>query len=114
MDPISNVDRLVLLLRQRLTERAKAASARPEAVRSAPGETGLAAVQALAGIEDIDQRQLKRALIQNLLSDNFGGELINDAKFQQIVERVTDTIDGEPETAKLLNRVIGDLKALAR
>jgi hypothetical protein len=114
MDPISNVDRLVLLLRQRLAEQAKAAAGRRDTVRLEPGAAGLGAVQALAGLDDIDPRQLKRALIQNLLADSFGGALINDAKFQQIVDRVADTLQGEPASARLLDRVIEDLRASAR
>lgn len=117
MDPISNVDRLVLLLRQRLRERSLAASATPGATRRSagePGKAGMDNVRALAGVEDIGDRQLARALVQNILADQFGRSVINDAQFQQVVDRVTETIEGEPDASALLAGVVSDLRASAR
>ena len=113
MDPISNTDRLVLILRQKLLERSKAASrsragGKPAAGRPPAGS--LDSVHALASVDGVDDRQLRRALIQAILADQFGGELINEAKFQQVVDRVAETIAGDAESAKLLSRVIGDLR----
>jgi hypothetical protein len=117
MDPISNVDQLVLLLRQRLAERSRAASSgKTGQVRSAR-ETASAEVDsahALAAIDGVDERQLKRALIQNILADQLGGALLNDAQFQQVVDRVTETIDAEPETSRLLSLVVLELRASVR
>jgi len=115
MDPICNVDRLGILLRQRLLERSKAAGLKRGAstTRNETPLTGRAAVQALAAVEGIDDRQLKRALIQNILSDQLGGELINEAQFQQVVDRVTNALESEQETARLLNRVVGELRSSA-
>lgn len=115
MQPISNVDRLVLLLRQRLAERGKAS--RPSAATAgaaAPARAAPSALQALAGVDGVDERHLRRALIQDLLSDSFGERAINDAQFQRVVDRVTETIEGDPQAAKLLQRVLGDLTAPAR
>ncbi len=112
MDPISNADRLLLLLRQKLLDRSKAAAsgraARPAAQR--PSNAGLGSVQALAGIEGVDERQLRRALIQALLADQLGEGLINEAEFQQVVERVTSAIGEDRVAASLLGRVIEDLR----
>lgn len=112
MEPISNVDRLVLLLRQKLAERSKAgpagrAGARAEAER---GATGLEGVQALAALEGINERQLRRALIQSILTDQFGAEMINDARFQQVVDRVTETIEQDEAAAALLGQALEGLK----
>src|SRR5690242_7816440 len=98
MDPISNVDRLVLLLRQRLAERSRLAGSARVAVRPGAPErppSGIDNVQALAAVEGVDDRQLRRALIQNILADQLGPKLINDAKFQQVVDRVTETIEAD-------------------
>ena len=104
MDPISNVDQLVLLLRQRLAERSRAASSgKTGQVRSAR-ETASAEVDsahALAAIDGVDERQLKRALIQNILADQLGGALLNDAQFQQVVDRVTETIGRDDDFFEL-------------
>jgi hypothetical protein len=113
MDPISNVDRLVLLLRQRLAERGNAARGGP-AVRSAVSATRTSALQKLAGVEGVDERHLRRALIQNLLSESLGEKLTGDAQFQQVVDRVTQTMEGDPEVGKLLHRMVRELKEAAR
>lgn len=114
MDAISNVDRLVVLLRQRLMERAKAAPARPGARHAQTTERGHAALEALMAVEGVDDRQLKRALIQTVLADQFGSDRINDAQFQQVVERVTSALESDPSGSQLLSRVVEDLRAAAR
>ncbi|MFI4973108.1 MAG: hypothetical protein ACHP84_01055 [Caulobacterales bacterium] len=117
MDPISSVDRLVLLLRQRLTERARATSSgasEAPRLRDEPTGVGPDTLHALAAIEGIDDRQLKRALVQNILADNFGTDVINDAAFQQVVDRVTETLQGDRAAATLLSRLVQELRATAR
>lgn len=115
MEPISNVDQIVLVLRQRLLERAKSAGGRSEqkgaTSREADGRTG---IEALAAVESIDDRQLKRALIQRLLTEQLGPALINEAKFQQVVDRVTDTIEADPQGSGLLSDLVTELRAQAR
>jgi hypothetical protein len=112
MDPISNVDRLVLLLRQRLSERSAVASRGAAARRTQPAAPD--AVRALAAVEGMDERHLRRALIQSLLADSFGRQVVNEAQFQQVVDRVTQTIEEDPDTVRLLQRVVGDLRTAAR
>ena len=120
MHPISNVDRIVLILRQRLQERARASSAGRKEGRAPAGSGGQGAanpmetVQALAAVEGVDDRQLKRALIQGVLAENLGKGLVNDASFQQMVDRVTETLDRDPELGPLMARVAADLRAAAR
>lgn len=116
MDPVSNVDRLVFLLRQRLLERSKAAerSGRRPAPSARPPVGGMESVQALAAVDSVDDRQLRRALVQNFLAEQFGPALINEAKFQQVVDRVAEALEGDAASAKLLNRVTSELRASAR
>lgn len=112
MDPVSNVDRLVLLLRQRLAERSASASGRgPATARRANPR---AAIRELAAVDGADERPLRRALIQKLISESLGERLVNEAQFQQVVDRVTSAIEADPEAAKLLQRVVRELKAEAR
>ncbi len=111
MDPISNADRLVLLLRRKLQERAKAGAGANALARSgvqAPAEPS--GLHALAAVEGADERLLRRALIQNLLADQLGPALLNDAQFQQIVSRVTQAIEEDDATSRLLSRLIADLR----
>ena len=113
MDPISNADRLVVLLRQKLLERSKAsasgrAGGKAKANIEAPSQA--AGVHALAAIEGTDERLLRRAFIQHLLADQLGPALINDAQFQQVVSRVTETIEEDPDAFRLLSRLVAELR----
>lgn len=114
MDPVSNVDRLVLLLRQRLQERDRTRGVSRSGTRRAPAPTGLDAARALAAIDGVDERQLRRSLIQGLLSDQFGTAMINDARFQQVVDRVTDALESDETGRALLDRISRELRAAAR
>lgn len=107
MEPISNVDRLVLLLRQRLQERDRSSkTSRKEREK----KSALSAATALAAVDSIDERQLRRAIIQGILGDQFGSAMINEAKFQQVVDRVSQAIENDDDARKLLDRVGQDLK----
>lgn len=113
MDPISNVDRIVLLLRRKLEERGRSARAggnRPKSESTATTSpvTGLGAI---AAIEGVDERQLRRTFIQMLLADQLGANLVNDAQFQQVVTRVTEAIEEDAAASRLLSRLISDLRA---
>jgi len=114
MDAISNVDRLVLILRQKLAERAKVAAPKQQPSAASRQNTGLHGVQALAAVDSVDDRQFKRAVIQSILSEQLGGDLINEAKFQQVVSRVTDALDEDATASKLLSRVASELRKSAR
>ena len=112
MDPISNVDRLVLLLRQRLQERERAKGASRTSRPNRQVEPR--AVEALAALEGVDERQFRRSLIQGLLSDQFGQGVINDAKFQQVVDRVLGALEDDPKGRELLDRISREMRAAAR
>jgi hypothetical protein len=113
MEPVSNVDGLVLLLRQRLLERSRA-NRSSQKDRKVSGRADVGAVRALAAVDNLDDRQLKRALIQNILAEQLGDGLLNEARFQQVVDRVTDTIELDTDASRLLSRLIGDLRVAAR
>jgi len=111
MDPISNADRLVLLLRLKLEERAKSNAANRAA--SKPHTEAPASpldVRALATIDWSDERPMRRAIIQSLLADQLGPELVNDAQFQQIVTRVSDAIEDDTGASELLTKVVAELR----
>lgn len=112
MDPISNADRLVLILRQKLLERSRLSGTRAGAKAKANVETPTepSGIQALAATDSADEAPLRRAFIQHLLADQLGPALINDAQFQQIVSRVTETIEQDPEVSQLLSRLVTELR----
>lgn len=110
MDPISNVDRLVILLRQKLIERSRKVAGEKRAGKGLAAGTRPTAIEALASAENVDEHVLRREVIQSLLADQFGPEIINDAQFQTIISRVTEAIEENAETANLLRRIISGLR----
>lgn len=113
MDPVSGADQLVILLRQKLRERARTSAKDKVAARGQAGgePAGLQTVQALVSVEGVDQGLLRRALVQNLMAEHFGQEMINDAQFQQIVSRVTGLIEEDADASALVVQVLSELKA---
>jgi hypothetical protein len=59
----------------------------------------------------VDERQLRRALVQNLLTEHFGASLLNDAQFQQVISRVAGAIEDDAEASKLMAQVLSELRA---
>lgn len=113
MTRVGNVDQLVLLLRERLLERAKAgASSKTAAQRTASREPS--AIQAMAALEGIDDGTLRRAFIQDVLAEHFGRHLINDANFQQVVDRVTSALSADPAASAMFEQITAALRQQAR
>lgn len=109
MEPVSNVDRILLLLRQRLSEQTKAGR-NTTAGRQTEQKSTAQSIAALAANKGIDERAVRRTLIQALLAEQFGSVTINDARFQQVVSQVFDAIEDDPSAQKLLERVTDELK----
>jgi hypothetical protein len=110
LDPISNADKILLVLRQRLEDRAK--SGRRNNLGSAPASTRgspMLSVRAVAAAGTATDRQLRRLVIQGLLADQFGGALLNEAKFQGVIDQVTDAICADEAASQLLSQVISEL-----
>lgn len=113
MDPVANATRIAMLLRQRLQERARAAAAERshKPSKGADGPARKDQVRAVAAIGGLDDRQLKRALIEDILADQFGPALRNDARFQQVIDRVTEAIEADAGGAALFERAVAGLRA---
>lgn len=113
MDPVSNANRIAMLLRQRLQERAKSAGAERSGRRDLHGAGSASrkgAARGAGAVNALDDRRLKRALIENILAEQFGAGLINDAKFQQVVDQVTEAIEADGDGAVLLAGAIAGLR----
>ena len=110
MEPISNADRLVMLLKQKLEERAKAQRGGGKSKSNVAVPLEPSWVRALAALEGADERSLRRAIIQNLLADQLDPALLNDAQFQQVVSRVTDAIEDDRGASQLMGQVVAELK----
>ena len=112
MEPISNADRIMAILRQRLREKAAAQAGKAATARGQPApQSPVGGLAALAELKGATPAQLRHACIQALLSDQLGEGLLNEAQFQQVVSQVVTTLSEDPAAARLLDRVIGDLKS---
>lgn len=114
MDPISNVDQIVLILRQRLQERTRAVTSKskaPAAASNAGRPAKLLSVRSLASVEGVDDPQLRRTLVENILSDQFGADLVNEGEFQQVVDQVTTALEDDEQASALLTRLVSELRA---
>lgn len=65
-------------------------------------------------VEGVDERQLRRTLVQGLLTDQFGDAMLNEPRFQQMVDRVVHAIEGDESGRALLDRMTAELRAVSR
>lgn len=113
MNPVSNVDRVALLVQQRLEERERLKRPRLRAREESSKAGQMVGIGNLAVLGDVDQKVLHRAFVQALLAEKFGRDMINDAQFQQVIQRVSEVIEADPDATRLISRVLSgiDLKS---
>ncbi|WP_164115906.1 hypothetical protein [Sphingorhabdus sp. Alg239-R122] len=113
MTRINNVDQLVLILREkleaasRLKKSGKSSKARRAAAPTNTRDVDI--VQDLLGSGNFTENDVQHALIQGILSQEFGDRLVNDAKFQQIVSQVVAIINRDPELRGLFAEATREL-----
>jgi hypothetical protein len=114
MDAISNTDRFVILLRQKMAERAETKRTLTNNRTESKTLTGHQAVGAVigrsakAGAED---EKLRRTVIEQLLANRFGHSLINEAKFQEIIDQVYQVMMSDENLKNLFNDVVFEIKS---
>lgn len=113
MTRISNVDQVLLLLREQLQRTgggrgatAKARVARAEASSARP----LDRVRALAVLDTLDEEELRRAVVRGLLAEQLGEAVGNDSAMIAIVDQVSRIIGETPEGRELMDRALAQLK----
>ena len=109
MGPISLSDRFAVVLRARLEALARAAQTGQPTLR----ETGApqANLMVLAAKAGADKKQLRRMMIEQLLTENFGSKLANEAGFQQVISRVAEAMEAEPKLANQMETLLASLSA---
>lgn len=104
MTRISNNDQILLLLRQQLQRISGDKQTRRTAKTGEASQTGKAAVarlKALASVEEFGDDEFERTLVQGLLTDEFGEAIINDPRFQQLVDKVWKIIASDEQSRHL-------------
>ncbi len=109
MGPVSLSDRFAILLRARLEAHARAAQTGQPAL----SETGApqANLMVLAARAGADKKQLRRMMIEQMLTENFGSKLANEAGFQQVINRVAEAMEADPKLANQMETLLGSLSA---
>jgi hypothetical protein len=123
-DSVARMNQVMLLLRQQLLSRAGRDKTKPS-LRAAGGAkaTGHGARSERGSLSRVvslrldtlrnagvtNPQLLKRAFVEQLLVSGFGDQMMNDAKFQEMVDEVLSTLQHDPELAELL-RVVTEAK----
>lgn len=105
MTRVTNTDQILLLLQQQLQR----VSGRKETRRTAkvgsnrPGQLPtIGRLKALAQLQELSNEEFERTLIQGLLIDEFGEAVVNDPRFQKMVDKVLAIISSDMQTRQLL------------
>ena len=69
----------------------------------------MATVRSLSEIEGADSHQTRRLFLQEILAQQLGSELVQDAKFQTLVDNVFEALSRDEAASALLNRVVLDV-----
>ncbi len=103
-----------MVLRQRMLERSKATTTKRKDSGPDAKSNWVDTLIAMAAVEGVDDHQLRRAFVQNILADQFGHNLINETKFQQVIERVTEALEADETGSVLINRCVAELRNASR
>ena len=113
MTSIHNVDQLVLLLREKLnaaSRKRNGKSGKAGGVGAPVATARLGPVQKMLDSGDFTERSVRQALVQGILSEEFGDRIVNDVHFQQLVGSVIDIIDSDPAASALLQESLANLR----
>jgi hypothetical protein len=114
MTRISNVDQVMLLLRQQLQRMSKSdrqqktgnvSAATPQRREAAVGR-----IEEITRADELSEDDLARTLVSALLVDEFGEAVANDPKFQSLVGEVHRIIAADADGKALLQDALKDVK----
>lgn len=114
MTRISNVDQVLMLLRQQLQRLGKsdrsAKGSGTAAIRAERRPPAPARIEAVLRNTALSDEELARALIQAMLVDEFGEAIANDHKFQHVSAEVYRIIAQDGETRRVLSAALAGLR----
>jgi len=114
MTRISNVDQVMLLLRQQLQRMAKSArqqkGAKVSPTTAQRREQALERIEEISRVDALSDDDLAKTLVGALLVDEFGEAIANDAKFQSLVGEVHRIIASDAETKALLGNALKEMR----
>lgn len=114
MTRITNVDQVLLLIRQQLQRLsgngAPARKARATSARGPQRQSALGRLSALSRLEDLPESELEQSLVRALLADEFGDGLANDPRFLRVAGEVSHIIAADEEARGLLRQAVRRVK----
>lgn len=114
MTRITNVDQVLLLIRQQLQRLsgngAAARKTRATAARGSQRQSALGRLAALSRLEDLPEGELEHSLVRALLADEFGEGLANDPRFLRVAGEVSRIIAADEEASSLLKQAVRHVK----
>lgn len=117
MTRISNVDQVLMLLRQQLQRLDKSTRSRKGSASSASGPqrrpSAAGRVEAVLRTGDLSDEDLARTLVTALLVDEFGEAAANDPAFQHMAAEVHRIIASDPQAAGLLAEALKGVRGTA-
>ncbi|NJM51316.1 MAG: hypothetical protein HC843_10990 [Sphingomonadales bacterium] len=116
MNPVSQADHFVILLRQQLAERLR--KQKTDSIQKAESRAGqerkVTPVSSAVVRSGGDDRQLRRIIVEQLLTDRFGRNLVNEAGFQAVLDQVVEQMENDPAMLQMFSNVIGEVRREAR
>lgn len=110
MTRIGNVDQVLLLLREQLQRAGKGRQAARVSRTGQSAPRPLDRVKALSALGELNDEDVRRALVRGILTEEFGESVGNDAALQRIVDDVVRMIGDAPGGPELMARAIAQLK----
>ncbi|HYD86001.1 MAG TPA: hypothetical protein VEA80_00860 [Vitreimonas sp.] len=116
MTRVSNTDQVLILLRAQLqrAERQRRREAGSASAGRTAGAGPLRRLQALVGEGALSDEDLPRALVTALLAEDFGAGLVNESKFQELVDQVGDLIERDATCSALLRACVAAIRSGAQ
>jgi hypothetical protein len=117
MTRITNVDQVLMLVRQQLQRMDKSGKSRKTGKTSASSverrEPALGRIEEITRSGDLSEDELGHTLVAALLVDEFGETVANDPKFQQMVGEVHRIISEDADARQVLRDAMQEVRKAA-
>lgn len=114
MSRITNTDQIMLQLQAQLQKKKK--FEKKQTVRAAAEEkerksSPIKRFKSMLDSDSIPETEVHRAFVAGLLTEEFGAKMSNDPAFQNVIDRVLNSLVDNPAGKKLLSEAVGQLKS---
>ena len=113
MTRISNVDQVLIVLRQQLQLLGKSGRSGKSAQSGVAGterrKSAAGRIEAVMRADDLSEEDLGRTLVAALLVDEFGEGAANDPKFRMLADEVYRIIASDTQAKRLLGEALNEI-----